>query len=60
MKMFLDTIRIIMNILLYEIWLNAINLCQPDSAPGPLITKKTPSYQNRDSHYKAETVVRPS
>ena len=28
--------------------------------PGPLFTKKTPSYQYRDSHYKPETVVRPS
>ena len=27
---------------------------------GPLFTKKTPSYQYRDSHYKPETVVRPS
>ena len=27
---------------------------------GLLFTKKTPSYQYRDSHYKAETVVRPS
>ena len=29
-------------------------------APGPLFTKKMPSYQYRDSHYKPETVVRPS
>ena len=29
-------------------------------APGLLFTKKTPSYQYRDSHYKPETVVRPS
>ena len=29
-------------------------------ASGPLFTKKTPSYQYRDSHYKPETVVRPS
>ena len=28
--------------------------------PGPLFTKKTPFYQYRDSHYKPETVVRPS
>ena len=28
--------------------------------PGPLFTKKTPSYQYRDSHYKPETVVWPS
>ena len=28
--------------------------------PAPLFTKKTPSYQYRDSHYKPETVVRPS
>ena len=28
--------------------------------PGPLITKKIPSYQYRDSHYKPETVVRTS
>ena len=28
--------------------------------PGPLFTKKTPSYQYRDSHYKPETVARPS
>ena len=28
--------------------------------PWPLFTKKTPSYQYRDSHYKPETVVRPS
>ena len=28
--------------------------------PRPLFTKKTPSYQYRDSHYKPETVVRPS
>ena len=28
--------------------------------PGPLFTKMTPSYQYRDSHYKPETVVRPS
>ena len=28
--------------------------------PGPLFAKKTPSYQYRDSHYKPETVVRPS
>ena len=28
--------------------------------PGPLFTKKTPSYQYRDSHYIPETVVRPS
>ena len=28
--------------------------------PGPLFTKKTPSYQYRDPHYKPETVVRPS
>ena len=28
--------------------------------PGPVFTKKTPSYQHRDSHYKPETVVRPS
>ena len=28
--------------------------------PGPLFTKKAPSYQYRDSHYKPETVVRPS
>ena len=27
---------------------------------GPLFTNKTPSYQYRDSHYKPETVVRPS
>ena len=27
---------------------------------GPLFTKKTPSYQYGDSHYKPETVVRPS
>ena len=27
---------------------------------GPLFIKKTPSYQYRDSHYKPETVVRPS
>ena len=27
---------------------------------GPLFTKKTQSYQHRDSHYKLETVVRPS
>ena len=27
---------------------------------GPLFTKKTPSYQYRNSHYKPETVVRPS
>ena len=27
---------------------------------GPLFTRKTPSYQYRDSHYKPETVVRPS
>ena len=27
---------------------------------GPLFTKKTWSYQYRDSHYKPETVVRPS
>ena len=27
---------------------------------GPLFTKKTSSYQYRDSHYKPETVVRPS
>ena len=26
----------------------------------PLFTKKTPSYQYRDSHYKPETVVGPS
>ena len=25
--------------------------------PVPLFTKKTPSYQYRDSHYKPETVV---
>ena len=31
---------------------------RPD--PGPLFTKKTPSYQYRDSHYKPEAVVRPS
>ena len=30
------------------------------SNPGPLFTKKTPFYQNRDSHYKPETGVRPS
>ena len=29
-------------------------------SPGPLFTKKTPSYQYRDSHYKPERVVRPS
>ena len=28
--------------------------------PGPLFTKKMPCYQYRDSHYKPETVVRPS
>ena len=28
--------------------------------PGPLFTKETPSYQYMDSHYKHETVVRPS
>ena len=27
---------------------------------GPLFTKKTQSYQYRDSYYKIETVVRPS
>ena len=27
---------------------------------GPLFTEKMPSYQYRDSHYKPETVVRPS
>ena len=27
------------------------------STPGPLFTKKTPSYQYRDSHYKPETVL---
>ena len=27
-------------------------------APGPIFTKKTSSYQYRDSHYKPETVVR--
>ena len=27
---------------------------------GPLFTRKTPSYQYRDTHYKPETVVRPS
>ena len=26
-----------------------------DMSPGPLFTKKTPSYQYRDSHYKPET-----
>ena len=31
-----------------------------NQVPGPLFTKKTPSYQYRDSHYKPETVVRPS
>ena len=30
------------------------------SVPGPLFTKKTPSYQYRDSHYKPETAVRSS
>ena len=30
------------------------------NTPGPLFTKKTSSYQYRDSHYKPETVVRPS
>ena len=31
-----------------------------EQTSGPLFTKKTPSYQYRDSHYKPETVVRPS
>ena len=30
------------------------------SITGPLFTKKTPSYQYRDSQYKPETVIRPS
>ena len=30
------------------------------TSSGPLFTKKTPSYQYRDSHYKPEMVVRPS
>ena len=30
------------------------------STTGPLFTNKTPSYQYRNSHYKPETVVRPS
>ena len=28
--------------------------------PRHVVIKKTPSYQYRDSHYKPETVVRPS
>ena len=35
-------------------------MTQETLKPGPLFTKKTPSYQYRDSHYKPETVVRPS
>ena len=29
---------------------------QDEPSPGPLVTKKTPSYQYRDSRYKPETV----
>ena len=32
-------------------------ICLRLTNPGPLFTKKTPSYQYRDSHYKPETVV---
>ena len=32
----------------------------PGSNPGPLFTKKTPSYGYRDPHYKPKTVWRPS
>ena len=40
-------------------WIHFINVMVDDAlAPGPLFTKKTPSYQYRDSHYKPETVVR--
>ena len=31
-----------------------------NSGPGPLFTKKTPSYGYRDPHYKPKTVWRPS
>ena len=38
------------------------NICwySPQERPEPLSTKKTPSYGYMDSHYKPETVVRPS
>ena len=45
----------------YEVWRDFINYgITLGSHYGPLFTKKTPSYQYRDSHYKPETVVRPS
>ena len=37
-----------------------LHSCSLFSLRGPLFTKKTPSYQYRESHYKPETVVRPS
>ena len=39
-----------------------VGIWQPEQVPssGPLFTKKMLPYQYRDSHYKPETVVRPS
>ena len=34
--------------------------CYVSRNPGPLFTKKTPSYGYRDPHYKPKTVWRPS
>ena len=38
-----------------------VDLCDlPKKNPGPLFTKKTPSYGYRDPHYKPKVVWRPS
>ena len=39
---------------------NADDIIRGLNRTGPLFTKKTPSYQYSDSHYKPEMVVRPS
>ena len=44
----------------YGVYVYTFVACGNFVDPGPLFTKKTPSYQYRDSYYKPETVVRPS
>ena len=42
------------------LWVSVVKYGINTLSPGPLFTKKTPFFHCRDSHYKPETVVRPS
>ena len=59
-----------MRVIVLCVYVNGISMCmcmfmcmglvKKSNTSGPLSTKKTPSCWYRDSHYKPETVVRPS